>query len=309
MNFQANVQVGALFKLIVHKGNPEQPSKETPMFHNLVLDAGLDRLSVGSAIDRVCVGSGNSAPIISQTKLDAFVASTTTTQGYEVGIRQVTTEPYYYGGRIIYRFGEGVAAGNLSELGLGWANTNLFNRALIKDANGNPTTITVLADEFLDVVVEIRVYPQRSFTGSFNLLDKLGAVISTHSVDGSCLIGVDGSFQLGGPVSLGDWGSNALLVYSGNRGDSVIQDPLTYIGSSSGIVKTYPTPRSCKGVANFGLTVANGIHQSFRVAVQFLGSRYISTLGYKWQITPPIQKNNKQEIQYSFTLNWDRYTP
>lgn len=206
MNFQSSMQVGALFKLIVHKGNPEQPTKETPMFHNLVLDAGLDRLSVGSAIGRVCVGSGNSTPVVTQTSLDAFIASTTTTQGSDAGGKQIITEPYYYWARRTYRFGEGVAAGNLSEIGLGWTNTNLFNRALIKDASGNPTTITVLADEFLDVVVELRFYPQRNFTGNFNLLDKLGAVISTHTVEGSCWLGSESSnFELG-PVSLGAWG-------------------------------------------------------------------------------------------------------
>lgn len=309
MNFQTSMQVGALFKLIVHKGNPEQPSKETPLFHNLVLDAGLDRLSVGSAIGRVCVGSGNSNPVISQTQLDAFIASTTTSQGSDTGGKQITTEPYYLWSRRTYRFGEGVAAGNLSEIGLGWSNTNLFNRALIRDANGNPTTITVLADEFLDVVVELRVYPQRNIIGNFNLLDKLGAVISTHTVEGSCLLGSEsGGFELG-PVSLGVWGSNAMVVYSGVKQDSVSNSPLTALGNSSAIVHTYPTTKTCKGVARFGLTAANGTHQSFMVPIQYFCSRYVYGLGYKWQISPPIKKNDTQEIKYSFTLSWDRYTP
>src|SRR5690606_33028436 len=39
---------------------------------------------------------------------------------------------------------------------------NLFSRALILDDEGNPTTITVLEDEFLDVSYEFRVYPPES---------------------------------------------------------------------------------------------------------------------------------------------------
>lgn len=117
----------------------------------------------GCWIDRCCVGTGNSNSVVTQTSLDTFKASTTTTQGaIEAGI-QVTTLPYYMWLRSTYRFGEGVAAGNISEIGLGWANANLWNRALVKDSNGNPTTITVLADEYLDVITEIRVYPQEIY--------------------------------------------------------------------------------------------------------------------------------------------------
>jgi hypothetical protein len=72
---------------------------------------------------------------------------------------------------VTWRFGEGIAAGNIAEVGLGWGNATLWNRARIKDAQGKPTVITVFADEYLDVVSEIRVYPAQSLEGSFNLLD------------------------------------------------------------------------------------------------------------------------------------------
>lgn len=308
MNFQANIQVGALFKLIVHKGNPEQPSKETSLFHNLVLDAGLDRLSVGSAINRVCVGSGNSAPVVTQTALDAFIASTTTTQGSDISGTQVATSPYYYWVRRTYRFGEGIAAGNLSELGIGWSNTNLFNRALIKDANSNPTTITVLADEFLDVVVELRLYPKMSFTNSFNLLDKLGNIISTHTVTGMPLFATAGSLILG-PVSICKDQNGDFKMFSGDMGAGVNVYPAgtEYITSSANITISYPSGRSCKAQVKFPLNLGNGTHRSFFAPVKLVSNG--AHFGYKCQIDPPIYKNNTQEIQYSFTLNWDRYVP
>lgn len=310
MNLQSTIQVGALFKLIVHKGNPKKPTKETQMFHNLVLDSGLNRLSAGSAIGVVCVGSGNSTPNKSQTQLDSFVASTTTEQGGVTSIQQAVTEPYYYGARRSYRFAEGVAAGNLSEVGIGWGQQNLFNRALIKDVNGNPVTITVLSDEYLDVIVELRVYPQREISGSFNLLDKLGSVVSTHTVVGTCLIAKGGAFTLG-PITIGDSTYRASHVYSGDIQSEITAFPVNFLARSSEVINSYPTPRSCKGIIKYQLSEGVGVHRSFVAGPNNLlaNTPYETEIGYKWQIDPPIAKTNMQEIQYTVTLSWDRYEP
>lgn len=52
----------------------------------------------------------------------------------------------------------GAAAGNISELTCGWGNNNVsaFARALVRDAEGNPTTITILPDEVLTLTWELR---------------------------------------------------------------------------------------------------------------------------------------------------------
>jgi hypothetical protein len=67
------------------------------------------------------------------------------------------------------------------------------------------------------VVSEVRDYPAQSITGSFNLLDKTGAVISTHTVTGKpVLTGADVAFfQI-----IGNEGNNygAFNVYSGTMG-------------------------------------------------------------------------------------------
>lgn len=55
-------------------------------------------------------------------------------------------------------FSRGAAAGNISELTTGQAanNTSAMARALVRDALGNPTTITVLSDEVLTMTWEWR---------------------------------------------------------------------------------------------------------------------------------------------------------
>ena len=103
-------------------------------------------------------GTGNSTPVVSQTILDNQTG--VSSSGIET-YGSTTSSPYYGYKIFTFRFNQGIAAGNISEIGVGWSGTTplqLFSRTLIKDINGDPTTITVLADETLDVIYELRLY-------------------------------------------------------------------------------------------------------------------------------------------------------
>lgn len=127
-------------------------------FKNLITDQGLNRMGSNTWINSCQVGTGNTAPANTDTGLAAFVAGTATIQAQANGANG--SAPYYGFITRTFRFAQGAAAGNLAEVGIGWATTgaNLFSRALIKDAGGTPTTVTVAADEFLDVSYELRCY-------------------------------------------------------------------------------------------------------------------------------------------------------
>lgn len=133
-------------------------SRELAAFENLVLNNGLEQFGSDSPniLNYVVVGSGSSTPVVTQTTLDSVVASTQTQQSIENGTSG--SAPYYTWTRKKWRFSQGAAAGNLSEVGIGPTPTSLFSRSLIKDAGGSPTTVTVLATEYLDVQYELRVY-------------------------------------------------------------------------------------------------------------------------------------------------------
>lgn len=295
MQVNMHSQIGARFKLIAHKGDGV-PTKETEWFNNIVLDAGLARMSVGTWISRCCVGTGNTTPDVTQTALASFLASSTTINSTSTKL-QTTTTPYYRGVTVTWRFSEGVAAGNISEVGMGWANTTLWNRALVLDANGNPATITVLSDEYLDVVAEIREYPTLSTTGSFSLVGKLGAAISTHTYAGSPYMTtpVDTFAQIT---------SSNLVIYSGIKNDSVTAIPATTVGTTGSRSDSYPTSTSIQTVFTCALATANGTHQSFIVQMNGL----LGTLYYKFQISPTITKTSAQIMTYTTTMTWGRYT-
>lgn len=297
MNVQINNSVGARFKLVARKASTEEITRETEWFKNIVLDTGLNRMSVGTWIDRVRVGSGNSTPVASQTQLNNTIASTTTVlSGSESTSKQTTTSPYYVSAKITYRFAEGVAAGNISEVGCGWGTgLDLWNRALVKDLNGNPTTITVLSDEFLDVIVEVRYYPTQSFSGSFNLLNKTGQIVSSHTYTGLPHF-AESSFVSFTKVT------GALVTLCSGGMNNVNTSPSSPLGNVAAL-STYPSPKTLTCTSSFPLITANG---SIRTVLQIF-STIAAGSGYKFEIGPPIVKTDKMILSFTFSISWNRY--
>ncbi len=95
--------------------------------------------SVGDYMSTCMVGSGNAAPAETDTALQARAS----TSNINVQSNNSNVSPRYGWRRRTFRFAAGAAAGNLSEVGVGWTTTAVFSRALILDGSGNPTTITV----------------------------------------------------------------------------------------------------------------------------------------------------------------------
>ena len=155
-------------------------------FPYLITDIGLDYLATHYDFVRYCyVGSGSTTPTFADIGLGNHVATFDSTQYLLVNDRVQavnSTSPYYRYCRGTYRFPEGAAAGNLSEVGVGWGSNHAgstFSRALILDTYGNPTTITVLSDEYLDVTYEYRLYPNETdVTGSLTFTGNKGATYS-----------------------------------------------------------------------------------------------------------------------------------
>lgn len=151
-------------KFKVDEGGLEVPgtrARPVPTFKNLITNGGLDRMGDnGDWLNACQVGTGTAAPAFTDSTLANFRAGTITKQSNTTAVQSAA--PYYVRRTIVYRFAVGTASGNLSEVGIAWTETtgNLFSRARIVDGAGNPTTITVAADEALDVTYEFRYYPK-----------------------------------------------------------------------------------------------------------------------------------------------------
>ena len=143
-------------------------------FTNLILNSGLDRIAIGGFIAGCVLGSASSTPVVTDTSITGILGSSTTLQAYGVGTANTSTPPYWRSYYWTYRFIEGVATGNISQVAMAFgtvsAGTTLFSLALVKDSGGTPITITKLADEVLDVTYTLQLFcPSADVTGTISI--------------------------------------------------------------------------------------------------------------------------------------------
>ena len=310
-SYNHDVQLGGKFKLQAVQKDTGEARDLTDWFDNLVLDSGLARMATGAWITGISVGSGSSEPLVGQTGLDSFIARTTHVYSWTQG-RNVSVEPYYYWSRATYRFSPGQAAGNLAEIGAGWGDNNLWNRTLIKDLNGDPTTITVFPSEYLDVSFELRIYPNttdvtKTITYQESTTDGLVDVSEhtvtirpnmTYDIPMLTPYGYSTSF----PISFTSYSNNpsgATRIYSGQLG-TVVTEPTTYIGYSNTVTQTRDaTDKEITGYVVHNIDNSVGSHRS--VVIE-------TSIGcFKFEYDPPIQKTNTMELTHNFSLTWGRY--
>lgn len=138
-----------------------EPIEVLPWFDNLITNYGMDGLvdpALNNFLYTCRIGTGNTPPTFADTQLTAQVGSTNNRQSSVDGYGP--SNAYYYT-RVVLRFNAGTVHNkNLSEIGMAVdaSTASLFSKALLRDTSGNPTTITLLEDEVLDVTYEIRLY-------------------------------------------------------------------------------------------------------------------------------------------------------
>lgn len=287
---------------------------DTGWFPNMILDSGLDNLGIAagrsliSAADRCHVGTSNTAPSAGQTSLISRIAGTTNTfspsatfavEGtYGVDACRVVT---------LYRqFDEGTAAGVLREIGFGLSGdtngTNLTSRALITDGAGNPTDVTVLSDEILQVSYQLRFYfPTSDITGTMNMSGvPYGYTIRVPSISGT---------TSGSPfVSTYD-GSATIQVRSGGTFGAIGVDQ---VGGSTASAASASAPSGSYTPGNHYIDVSSSSSLSQGNVTggsfdQILFSASSSSgPRYKILLDAPIAKDNTKLMTLNFRLGWGR---
>lgn len=278
-------------------------------FHNLITNAALEILGtrnnsgIATETNTCRVGTGSTPPAPTQTSLVSPVG-TSSTAGVTKSSGNSGSDPYYY--RLVreYVFNPGQATGNLAEIGffsLYSSPSNLMgSRALILDELGNPTTLTVLPDEYLYVTYEIRVH-----VGSL-------ADVQTSIVLGSETYDVNirklGVAQNDGLWTTGrsPWITSPYQVTNSDAQPAVTESFLpSGVSAGSGNVQPYVSGTMRRSVSCvYSPTVGN-------VAG---GIRMLSVTGSGWQgfsllFDKPIPKDNTKTLSFMFTTQWGRYVP
>jgi hypothetical protein len=302
---------------LVRRKAADESVVEVREFDNLITDAGLNRLGVGATVNRCQVGSGTNPPQITDTAIQTLVATSV--------YRRNLAAPYTYFSydaaarfqtyTCTFRFDLGVAVGVLSEIAMGWSETpaGIWCRSLIKDGGGNPITLTVLADEILDVYYTVKIqYPAADGTGMVNVNGTDYAWASRPANIGSSNENWGRIFgqAMGGPVSTtpGDWvlgytyygytgamGAVTSTPSTGNLGSNSKQMADAYVlGSFSRTLTCIMQLDDCVG--------------SIRSILIYAREYYYNSTVFYWQIefSPPIVKSDKQELRMKITLSWGR---
>lgn len=297
------IEVQGFFKLEAVNEETGERRLLADWFPNLILDQGLNRLglSPSAAATGYCqVGTGSTAPAVTDTQLQTFVAGTGNTQS--VSESYVAGPPPYQRAVITYRFSTGAAAGNLSEVGIGWgaSGTTLFSRSLIKDGSGNPTTITVLSTEALDISYEIRNYPPTTdVTGSVTISGtSYSYTIRAANITGSTNWGARWAVDRGFSVA----GIELPIAYDGSIGN-ITSNPSGSTSNATDRIAAAYSNNSYKrgGTITFGLNQGNfaGGIKSVLITGQYSSQ-------FQIEFSPTIDKTATKVLTLDFEISWAR---
>lgn len=277
-------------------------SRQVGPFKNVITDIGLDRLGTGGAVTYIYVGTGTGTPATTDTGMFTFLAYSSTTQAAGAGTPSGAPD-YYSVGSWTKRFAAGVATGNLTEVGIGWATDPagaIFSHALILDGVGNPTTITILPDEVLDVTYSLRLYP--SLTDSTGTVT-ISGVNYDYIVRSASLPNSPGAYQFGNQGLTGAAGMN---VYNGSIGPITGLPSGTSAALGSGTMAAYSSG-SLERAATWSAALNQG---NVAGGIKSVRSQWQSTnvLTFQCEFTPALPKDATKVMTLTFKASWGRRT-
>ena len=306
------------FRMVVSEDAAgERVKHDTGFFDNLITDVGMNRVgtvttnatsslaSFNSLCGRFVVGSGSATPAFTDTALANPVAFASAnpvldsqSSSYSRGWYEITVR---------HQFGQGQAAGNLSEIGIQHtsASVPLWSRALILDGSGNPTTITVLSDDFLTCYYTLRIMiPQEDAVFNIEVDYDEDGIVPTVVTARPLVTESIGNATGWGLLTAGTIDSQAgLQFYSGGLAVPTANVPLgSGIGSQT--FNFTVVPYATDSHQRF-LTRTNGLNEHNSPTLRT--ARLAALMG-AWQVEfdPPLQKDNTQTMQLTFGYSWAR---
>lgn len=294
----------------------------TGWMDNLITDSGLNAFATVNCplalLVQARVGAGSTTPTNADTNLVAQLATTTTVQATTNGVSGAS--PHYGYVRRTFRFGIGTAAGNISEVGIfgSTGNTVCISRALITDEFGDPTTITVLSDEVLDVIYELRSYaPEADVAyGPINI----SGVDYSGTIRAANVTNPNGNWSE--PQGAGMWGS--LGTYASALGN-MIYAHASFISPAFATQTLGAITATVTGTPYYALTitpeayVADSFYRNHEIFYDLnngnvpggIGSTHILTSfgAFQMSFSPKIDKTVAKRLRLNVRVSWGRYTP
>ena len=305
----------------------DEPEKVITEFENLITDVGLNSLltvgSLNSICARCCLGTSIASPTVSDLLLGNEVVNAAY-QTVSMAQNQVTDAPAVWREFTHkYTFNPGTIPSIVSEVGVkdntaALKSGKLFSRTLIKDEHGNPTTITVLPDEYLNIYYTVRInYPNSGQLAVANIeLDGVNHAVSSTF------------FNL--RKTLPGFRILSVLPYDGlyltvNSSAAVLTDIEASVSlpTSSRLVLLNQNTTSHNALFSFsnnGITTdADSVSQSATITltpnagnlidIAYLAGKHYydgDFPGFQFTIDPPITKTESQSLSFDIELTYSR---
>ena len=327
------IGIAGEFRCVVTKADGTIKT-DTGYQKNLILNQGLDFFGggKGSNINQACViGTGNTAPVITQNSLANVVKIAVGTA--DTSDFSYTPNPenlYKMWEQKRFRF-EGLNNVNISEVGLVSSTTSGLNysittsnyylttRALIKDALGNPSSITVLLGETLDIYYKFhKVVSVLEQSYVVNMLDGAGGSVPFNVVIKPAHVG-----QI-------TWESGITYLVNSLSSDA---SPVNFTNTELVDVVNYPTTGAtiaANSIWQDGAYVVGTYKKTITLAVPldslnnypfktvsftpFSGTSFLGFSFFAFQARfgrvsddAPITKTNKEKLDMPFEVSWGRY--
>lgn len=266
-------------------------------FKNIITDVGLDLVGGASSISPIvfyfAVGTGSTPAAATDVGLQTEVGRTNGSGGFADTSGTDAGNVFSWAKRTRV-FTAAQANGNLTEVGIFQNATGapMWCRQLIRDANGNPTTITKTSEYELRVTYELRFYPET-------------ADVVTNTVINGTAQNVTSRRALWGGTQWNPWDSASLArnggftyVYTGTLG------PITGGPAGTGTQVTAALSSYTAGshqriaTATYDTTMANNTTKSLLT--------FNFTPSTQYELTTGIAKNNTQKLVAVFTSSWGR---
>ena len=149
-------------------------------FTNLILDSGLNKLPYGGFVTGCLLGGDTNTPLATDTEITNIQTGIVTPQTHGVGAANTSNSPYWSSYYWTFHVPTSVDIFYIRQVAVGWGvegnlepyedpitghtyyhwvytYEGLFSLALIKDTNGNPTTIVKYEEDTLDITYTLQV--------------------------------------------------------------------------------------------------------------------------------------------------------
>lgn len=271
-------------------------------FPNLITNSGLDAIGIDANGFGYCdIGSGSTPPTVNDTALASHIAGVAWDGGTPSVAGIQSSSPFFGWRRTTFRFPAGVGTGNISEVGVRRDSSSaLSSRALILDPSSNPTTISKQADESLDVIYELRMYPPTAdASGTVDFGNGLICDWTSRAANVTNINRWAPASQRGFTIS-----PNSALAYTGPLG-LITGQPSGTADLLSSITKAAYTPGSYKLQFAISASLSQGNVTGGINSIFITGGTGFQP-DYQIEFDPKIPKDGTKTFTLQFEISWER---